>query len=141
MFHVSLKKKCLGDYSLIVPTENIGIKNNLSDEEVPVKNLNRQLRKLRTKEVALTSQNTTICEASKYYDGCRDKTQDHPNRQKIKVKCGALQKAMRLTNQTLGLQVVSMECLLMTLVTCIYIMKDVGQMASVHRMYELQGGL
>ena len=45
-------RKCLGDPSLIVPTDNVGIKDNLSYEEVPVEILNRQVRKLRTKEVA-----------------------------------------------------------------------------------------
>jgi len=52
MFHKSMLKKFLGDASLIVPTENIGIKDNLSYEEVPVEILDRQINKLRTKEVA-----------------------------------------------------------------------------------------
>ncbi|XP_049397389.1 uncharacterized protein LOC125861567 [Solanum stenotomum] len=34
-------KNFMGDPSLIVPTENIGIKNNLSYEEVPVQILDR----------------------------------------------------------------------------------------------------
>ena len=45
-------KKCLGDLSLIVPTENMGIKDSLSYEEVPIQILGRQVRNLRTKEVA-----------------------------------------------------------------------------------------
>ena len=45
--------KCMGDPSLIIPTENIGIKDNLSYKEIPVQILDRQVRKLRTKEVAL----------------------------------------------------------------------------------------
>ncbi|WMV09353.1 hypothetical protein MTR67_002738 [Solanum verrucosum] len=45
-------KKCMGDPSLIIPTEDIGIKDNLSYEEIPVQILDRQVRKLRTKEVA-----------------------------------------------------------------------------------------
>ncbi|WMV08971.1 hypothetical protein MTR67_002356 [Solanum verrucosum] len=45
-------KKCLGDPSLIVPVENIGIKDNLSYVEILVQILDRQIRKLRTKEVA-----------------------------------------------------------------------------------------
>ncbi|XP_049389197.1 uncharacterized protein LOC125853525 [Solanum stenotomum] len=49
VFHVSMLKKCLGDPSLIVPTENIGIKDNLSYENVTIQILDRH--KLRTKEV------------------------------------------------------------------------------------------
>ncbi|WMV58382.1 hypothetical protein MTR67_051767 [Solanum verrucosum] len=52
VFHISMFKKCMGDPSLIVPTENIVIKDNLSYEEILVKILDRQVRKLRTKEVA-----------------------------------------------------------------------------------------
>ena len=53
VFHISMLKKCMGDPSLIIPTENIGIKDNLSYKEIPVQILDRQVRKLRTKEVAL----------------------------------------------------------------------------------------
>ncbi|WMV24302.1 hypothetical protein MTR67_017687 [Solanum verrucosum] len=52
-FHISMLKKCMGDHSLIIPTEDVDIKDNLSDEEIPVEILDRQVRKLRTKEVAL----------------------------------------------------------------------------------------
>ncbi|XP_069143339.1 uncharacterized protein [Solanum lycopersicum] len=45
-------QKCLGDPSLIVPTENIGIKDNLSYEDVPIQILDWQVCKLRTKEFA-----------------------------------------------------------------------------------------
>ncbi|WMV18382.1 hypothetical protein MTR67_011767 [Solanum verrucosum] len=45
-------KKCMGDHSLIIPTEDIGIKDSLSYEEIQVKIQDRQVRKLRTKEVA-----------------------------------------------------------------------------------------
>ncbi|WMV32931.1 hypothetical protein MTR67_026316 [Solanum verrucosum] len=45
-------KKCMGYPSLIIPTEDIGINDNLSYEEIPVTILDRQVRKLRTKEVA-----------------------------------------------------------------------------------------
>ena len=45
-------KKCMGDPSLIIPTENIGIKDSLSYGEIPVQILDRQVRKLRTNEVA-----------------------------------------------------------------------------------------
>ncbi|WMV51215.1 hypothetical protein MTR67_044600 [Solanum verrucosum] len=52
VFHISMLKKCMGDPSLIIPTEDIGIKDSLSYEEIPVQILDRQVRKLRTKEVA-----------------------------------------------------------------------------------------
>ncbi|WMV55331.1 hypothetical protein MTR67_048716 [Solanum verrucosum] len=45
-------RKCMGDPSLIIPTEDIGIKDSLSYEEISVQILDRQVRKLRTKEVA-----------------------------------------------------------------------------------------
>ncbi|WMV26002.1 hypothetical protein MTR67_019387 [Solanum verrucosum] len=53
VFHISMLKKCMVDPSLIIPTEDIGIKDNLSYEEISVQILDRQVRKLRTKEVAL----------------------------------------------------------------------------------------
>ncbi|KAH0776371.1 hypothetical protein KY290_007782 [Solanum tuberosum] len=52
VFHISMLKKCMGDPSLIIPTENIGIKDSLSYEEILIQILDRQVRKLRTKEVA-----------------------------------------------------------------------------------------
>ncbi|WMV50578.1 hypothetical protein MTR67_043963 [Solanum verrucosum] len=52
VFHVSMLKKCMGDLSLIIPTEDIGIKDSFSYEEIPVQILDRQVRKLRTKEIA-----------------------------------------------------------------------------------------
>ncbi|WMV55016.1 hypothetical protein MTR67_048401 [Solanum verrucosum] len=52
VFHISMLKKCMGEPSLIIPTEDIGIKDSLSYEEIPVQILDRQVRKLRTKEVA-----------------------------------------------------------------------------------------
>lgn len=42
----------MGDPSLIVSTDNVGIKDILSYEEIPVQTLHRQACKLRTKEVA-----------------------------------------------------------------------------------------
>ncbi|WMV46969.1 hypothetical protein MTR67_040354 [Solanum verrucosum] len=45
-------KKYIGDSSLIIPIGNIGIKDNLSYEEIPVEIADRQVRKLRTKEAA-----------------------------------------------------------------------------------------
>ena len=52
VFHISMLKKCMGDPSLIIPTEDIRINDSLSYEEIPVQILDRQVRKLRTKEVA-----------------------------------------------------------------------------------------
>ncbi|WMV29334.1 hypothetical protein MTR67_022719 [Solanum verrucosum] len=52
VFHISMLKKCMGDPSLIIQTEDIGIKDNLSYEEIPFQILDLQVRKLRTKEVA-----------------------------------------------------------------------------------------
>ena len=40
VFHVSMLKKCMGDPSLIIPIENIGVKDSLSYEEIPVQILN-----------------------------------------------------------------------------------------------------
>ncbi|WMV37615.1 hypothetical protein MTR67_031000 [Solanum verrucosum] len=51
VFHISMLKKCIGDPSLIISTEDIGIKDSLSYEEIPVQILDCQVRKLRTKEV------------------------------------------------------------------------------------------
>ncbi|WMV36633.1 hypothetical protein MTR67_030018 [Solanum verrucosum] len=52
VLHISMLKKCIGDPSLIIPTESIRIKDSLSYEEIPVQILHRQILKLRTKEVA-----------------------------------------------------------------------------------------
>ncbi|WMV59546.1 hypothetical protein MTR67_052931 [Solanum verrucosum] len=52
MFHVSMLKKCIGDLVSILPLENLGVNENLSYEEVPVEILDRQVRKLKNKEVA-----------------------------------------------------------------------------------------
>ena len=45
-------KKCLGDLSLIIPTENVEIKDRLCYEEVPFQILDFQVRNLRIKEVS-----------------------------------------------------------------------------------------
>ncbi|WMV30789.1 hypothetical protein MTR67_024174 [Solanum verrucosum] len=52
VFHISMLEKCMDDPSLIIPTVDIGIKDNLSYEEIPIQILDRQVRKLRIKEVA-----------------------------------------------------------------------------------------
>ncbi|WMV49899.1 hypothetical protein MTR67_043284, partial [Solanum verrucosum] len=52
VFHISMLKTCMGDPSLMIPTKGIGIKDSLSYEEIPIQILDRQVCKLRTKEVA-----------------------------------------------------------------------------------------
>ena len=52
MFHVSILKKCLGDPPSILPIEGLGAEENLSYEEVLVETLDRQVKRLRNKEVA-----------------------------------------------------------------------------------------
>ena len=51
-FHVSLLKKCLGDPTSILPVEGLGVDEDLSYEEVPVEILDRQVKRLRNKEIA-----------------------------------------------------------------------------------------
>ncbi|WMV41326.1 hypothetical protein MTR67_034711 [Solanum verrucosum] len=52
VFHIFMLKKCIGNPSLILPTESVRIKDDLSYGEIPVQILDRQVRRLRTKEVA-----------------------------------------------------------------------------------------
>ncbi|WMV57802.1 hypothetical protein MTR67_051187 [Solanum verrucosum] len=52
VFHISILKKCMDDPSLIIPTEDIGIKDILSYKESHIQILDRQVCKLRTKQVA-----------------------------------------------------------------------------------------
>ncbi|WMV18233.1 hypothetical protein MTR67_011618, partial [Solanum verrucosum] len=51
VFHISLLKKCVGDPASIVPLESVAVKDSLSYEDVPVEILDRQVRRLRNKEV------------------------------------------------------------------------------------------
>ena len=51
VFYVSMLKKCIGDPESIFPIEGLGVKDNLSYEEVLVQVLDRQVKKLRNKEV------------------------------------------------------------------------------------------
>ncbi|XP_015160342.1 uncharacterized protein [Solanum tuberosum] len=53
VFHSSILKKCMGDPSLIITTEDIGFKDSLPYEEIHAQILDRQVRKFRTKKVAL----------------------------------------------------------------------------------------
>ena len=52
VFHVSILKKCIGDPMSILPLEGLGVNENLSYEYIPVEILDRQVKKLRKKEVA-----------------------------------------------------------------------------------------
>ncbi|WMV32493.1 hypothetical protein MTR67_025878 [Solanum verrucosum] len=52
VFHIYMLKKYMGDLPLIIPIKNIRIKDNLSYKEILVQIYYRQVRKLRTKEVA-----------------------------------------------------------------------------------------
>ncbi|XP_069152681.1 uncharacterized protein [Solanum lycopersicum] len=52
LFYVSMLKKCLGDPASTLPVEGLQVDENLSYEEVPVEILDRQLKRLRNKEVA-----------------------------------------------------------------------------------------
>ncbi|XP_055826339.1 uncharacterized protein LOC129894704 [Solanum dulcamara] len=51
VFHVSMLRKCVGDPSRIFPIEDVQITDELSYEEHPVAILDRQVRRLRTKDV------------------------------------------------------------------------------------------
>ncbi|WMV09748.1 hypothetical protein MTR67_003133 [Solanum verrucosum] len=53
VFHIYLLKKCVGDAPSIVPLESVDVKDSLTYEEVPVEILDRQVRRLRDKEIAL----------------------------------------------------------------------------------------
>ncbi|WMV26259.1 hypothetical protein MTR67_019644 [Solanum verrucosum] len=52
ILHVSMLRKCLGDPTQVIPIEGMELSEHLSYEEVPVEILDRQVRKLRTKDVA-----------------------------------------------------------------------------------------
>ena len=52
VFHVSMPKNCINDPKPIILIEGLGVDGNLYYEEVPVKILDRQVKKLRNKGVA-----------------------------------------------------------------------------------------
>ncbi|XP_070009832.1 uncharacterized protein [Nicotiana sylvestris] len=52
VFHVSMLKKVVGDSSAIVPIEAIEVNEELSYEEIPVAILDKQVLKLRNKEIS-----------------------------------------------------------------------------------------
>lgn len=52
-FHVSILNKCISDPVYIVPTEGLGVYENLSYKEFPVEIIDRLFKNLRNKQVAL----------------------------------------------------------------------------------------
>ncbi|WMV19371.1 hypothetical protein MTR67_012756 [Solanum verrucosum] len=52
VFQVSMLHKCLGDPTQVIPIEGMGFSEHLSYEKVPMAILDRQVRKLRRKDVA-----------------------------------------------------------------------------------------
>ncbi|KAF3668716.1 putative LRR receptor-like serine/threonine-protein kinase MRH1-like [Capsicum annuum] len=52
VFHISMLKKYIGDHSLVFPIEEIKVTDSLSYEEEPVQILDRQVIRLRNKEIA-----------------------------------------------------------------------------------------
>ena len=51
VFHVSMLKKCIVDPESILPIEGLGVKDNLSYEEVSFQILDRHVKRLRNKDV------------------------------------------------------------------------------------------
>src|SRR5688572_18474571 len=51
VFHVSLLRKFIGDENTIVPLQDVTIEENFSYEEVPVEILDKQVKRLRNKEI------------------------------------------------------------------------------------------
>ena len=52
VFHISLVKKFVGDPAAVVPLESVVVKDSLYYDDVPVEILDRQVRRLRNKEVS-----------------------------------------------------------------------------------------
>ncbi|WMV41245.1 hypothetical protein MTR67_034630, partial [Solanum verrucosum] len=52
VFHVSMLKMCIGDPTSTIPLEGLGVDESLSYEEVLVRILDRQVKRLRNKEIA-----------------------------------------------------------------------------------------
>ena len=51
VFHVSMLRKCIGDPSRITPIKDVQVTEDLTYEEVPIAILDRQVKKLRNKEI------------------------------------------------------------------------------------------
>lgn len=52
IFHVSIINECVGDHYIIITIEDNGVKGYLSNKEVPIEILDRQVQKLRNKEIS-----------------------------------------------------------------------------------------
>ena len=52
VYHVSMLRKFIGDENTIVPLQDVTVEENLSYEELPVEILDRQVKRLRNKEIA-----------------------------------------------------------------------------------------
>ena len=52
VFHVSMLKKCLCDPASILPAKGLKVAEDLSYEEIPVEILDRQVKRLRNKEIS-----------------------------------------------------------------------------------------
>lgn len=52
VFHMSVLNRCMDDPSLIVPVADVGITDSWSYEEVPIEIMDRQVCRLRTKDIA-----------------------------------------------------------------------------------------
>ncbi|XP_070036594.1 uncharacterized protein [Nicotiana tomentosiformis] len=52
VFHVSMLRKCIGDPSKVIPVDDVRVTEKLSYEEATIAILDRQVRRLRTKDVA-----------------------------------------------------------------------------------------
>ncbi|XP_059306889.1 uncharacterized protein LOC132058381 [Lycium ferocissimum] len=52
VFHVSMLRKCIGDPSRVFPVDDIQITEELSYEEQPIAILDRQVKRLRNKDMA-----------------------------------------------------------------------------------------
>ncbi|XP_070040941.1 uncharacterized protein [Nicotiana tomentosiformis] len=52
VFHVSMLRKCIGDPSRVMLVNDVQVTEQLSYEETPITILDRQVRRLRTKDVA-----------------------------------------------------------------------------------------
>ncbi|WMV54817.1 hypothetical protein MTR67_048202 [Solanum verrucosum] len=52
VFHISMLKKCIRDPPFIIPLEGLGVDESHSYEEISIKILDQQVKRLRNKEIA-----------------------------------------------------------------------------------------
>ncbi|XP_070010447.1 uncharacterized protein [Nicotiana sylvestris] len=88
VFHVPMLKKVVGDPSTIVPVESIEVNEELSYKEIPVAILDRQVRKLRNKEIASVKvlSNQQIEEAT--WEAEEEMKRKYPYYQRLADDCG-----------------------------------------------------